>query len=235
MKQALAVALLLSSTAARAADLPCGPAEKDTVQLDGLLEDWKDVEGIDAGGRDANLSFTIRCNVDPTALWLVIDVRDNYFVRTPAAKSGEDHIAFKLGAQRMTIFPGDAASIKDKIIAPIKGMRVASAMQPKGWAVEIGVPLKSIPGWKSGMPTLPFSVEVRDCDSKSALKTERSVESSGNILFAEGEGALEALLKERSLQRVSTMFAVPITLVRTAGRRRGLAGRCTDDVPGGRS
>jgi hypothetical protein len=226
MKQALAVALLfLTGATARAADLPCGPAEKDTVQLDGLLDDWKDVEGIDAGGRDPNLSFTLKCNVDPTALWLVIEVRDNYFVRTAAGKPGEDHISLKLGAQKMTLFPGDQAAIKDKLVAPIKGMRIAAALQPKGWAVEVGVPLKSIPGWKPGMPNLPFSVEVHDSDSKSALKIERSVDSTGQILFAEGESSLDAFLKESKLKRGDIFFDRPITLGRSAGARLIMAGK----------
>src|SRR5690242_20120779 len=117
MKHAIALmaGLCLFATVARAADLPCGPAEKGTIHVDGLTDDWSDVAGIDAGGRDSNLSFTVKCNVDPDALYLLIDVRDNYFVRTPKARPGEDHLVLKLAGHPLVIFPGDAAKIRDRV------------------------------------------------------------------------------------------------------------------------
>jgi hypothetical protein len=226
MQRLLVVAVaLLGAARAQAADLHCGPVEKGTIEIDGLLEDWKDVEGIDGGGRDANLSFTIKCNVDDKALWLVIDVRDNYFVRTAGAKPGEDHIQLLLGGRRVTIYPGDQGSLKDKLVPEWKGMRTAGALQPKGWAVELGIPLATISGFKPGMPSLPFRVAVADCDAKSSLKTERTVESQGAILFAEGESALEAFLKERNLRKGDIFFERAIVLARNAGARVIMAGK----------
>jgi hypothetical protein len=218
----LLASLLCPTAVAWAADLPCGPAEKGAVELDGLLEDWKDVDGIDAGGRDANLSFTIKCNVDATTLWLVVDVRDNYFVRTAQAKPGEDHLELTLGGKKHVIFPGNAAAIKEK--AP-KGIKVVSSLQEKGWALEIAVPLRSVPGFRPGAPQIPYTATVADCDSKATLKTEKRIDSAGRISFAEGEGALEGFLKDRKLKTSDVFWDRPITLGRSSGGRAIMAGR----------
>jgi hypothetical protein len=217
--------LLVLKTVAGAADLPCGPAEKGAVQLDGLLDDWKDVDGIDAGGRDGNLSFTLKCNVDPTTLYLLVDVRDDYFVRTRKARPGEDHLELTLAGKRIQLYPGNAADIQDKVVPTLKGLRVMSALQAKGWAVELGIPLRSLSGFRSGDSTLAYRAAVADCDSKAALKTERRLDSTGRILFAEGESNLEGFLKDRKLKRGDIFFDRPIALGRSSGARVLMAGR----------
>src|SRR5262245_57547534 len=90
---ALLCALALATTApARAADIPCGPVEKDVVRVDGLLDDWRDVSGIDIGGRDADFSFTVKCNYDEKTLYLAVDMRDDYLVRSRETRPAEDHV-----------------------------------------------------------------------------------------------------------------------------------------------
>jgi hypothetical protein len=227
-KFVVVVAALASSLAARAADLPCGPADKGTIRLDGLLEDWDGVDGIDAGGRDANASFTIKCNVEGSTLLLLVDVRDNYFVRTKAARPGEDHLTLTLGGRKLLVYPGDNAATHTKVTwgtKPAKGVRAASALQERGWAVEIAVPLSQVPGFKPGLPSFAYSAELADCDSKAALKTERTVETSGRIAFAEGDSALEGFLKDRSLKRGDVFWERGIALGRSSGAQVIMAGR----------
>src|SRR5690349_8784000 len=115
MRRFLTALLVFVAARAAAADLPCGAAERGTVQLDGIVDDWNDVAGIDLGGQDPNLSATVKCNVEPNTLLLLVAVRDSYFVRTPKAVPGEDHFELKLGGRRLMVFPGDAAKIKDKV------------------------------------------------------------------------------------------------------------------------
>jgi hypothetical protein len=228
MKLLFFAASVVVSSLASAADLPCGPAEKGAVQLDGLVDDWNDVDGIDAGGRDPNLSFTIKCNVDDDALYLLVDVRDNYFVRTRAARPGEDHIALTLGGRRLLVFPGDAAAIKEKVTwggAPARGVRVASALQLHGWAVELAVPRGAVPGLRGSVPGIAFSAEVDDCDSKASIATERRVDTSGKIVFAEADAALEGFLKDRHLTRADVWFDRSAALGRAGAVRLLLAGR----------
>jgi hypothetical protein len=226
MKHALVLLLLIPATA-RAADLPCGPAEKGTINLDGLTDDWTEVEGIDAGGRDPNLSFTLKCNVEDNSLMLLVDVRDSYFVRTRAAKPGEDHIELTLRGHRLTIFPGDARAIPTLArwgTKPAKNVKAVSALQQAGWAVELAIPMSAIPGYKAGMP-LQYKAAVADCDSKAALKTERTVDSSGAIVFAEGDAALDGFLKDRNLRRSDIWFDKGVSLGGKAGGRAVIAGK----------
>jgi hypothetical protein len=231
MKHALAPALvfvaLFLPTTARAADLPCGPAENGTINLDGLTDDWGEVDGIDAGGKDPNLSFTLKCNVEEKTIMLLVDVRDSYFVRTKAAKPGEDHIELTLAGHRLTIFPGDARAIPTLArwgTKPAKNVKAVSALQQAGWAVELAIPMSAIPGYKAGMP-LAYKASVADCDSKAALKTERTVDSGGSIVFAEGDAALEGFLKDRNLKRGDIWFDKGISLGGKSGGRVVLAGK----------
>jgi hypothetical protein len=226
MKHALLLLLLFPATA-RAADLPCGPAENGTINLDGLTDDWGEVDGIDAGGKDPNLSFTLKCNVEERTIMLLVDVRDSYFVRTKAAKPGEDHIELTLAGHRMTIFPGDARAIPTLVrwgTKPAKNVKAVSALQQAGWAVELAIPMSAIPGYKAGMP-LGYKASVADCDSKAALKTERTVDSAGSIVFAEGDAALEGFLKDRNLKRGDIWFDKGISLGGKSGGRVVLAGK----------
>src|SRR5678815_4808082 len=87
----LVVPLSQSPSPARAADVPCGAVEPDVIHVDGILNDWGDVAGIDIGGRDADFSFTVKCNYDAKTLYLAVDVRDDYLVRTRDARAAEDH------------------------------------------------------------------------------------------------------------------------------------------------
>ena len=226
MKHALVLLLLFPATA-RAADLPCGPAEKGTINLDGLTDDWTEVDGIDAGGRDANLSFTLKCNVEEQTIMLLLDVRDSYFVRTRAAKPGEDHIELTLARHRLVVFPGDARAIPTLVrwgTKPAKNIKAVSALQQAGWAVELAIPMSAIPGYKAGMP-LPYKAAVADCDSKATLKTERTLDSSGNIVFAEADAALEGFLKDRNLARGDIWFDKGVSTGRKEGARAVLAGK----------
>src|SRR4051812_38151151 len=225
MKSAFLFLLVLCcARPASAAEVPCGPAEKDTIALDGLTDDWSDVAGIDSAG-DAGASFTLKCNVvEARTLALLIDVRDNYFVRTPQAKAGEDHLELTLNGKKLVVFPGDAAKIKDKVI-PEKGVRLTSALQTHGWAVELMLPLSWVPGWKPRLPSISLAAKFLDCDSKAALKTERTSEMSGRIVFAEADAALDAFLKDRGLSRSQIYWDKPMALGKKAGARAVLAGR----------
>lgn len=218
--------LCFVSAEARAADLPCGPADPGTIQLDGLTDDWNGVDGIDAGGRDPNLSFTVKCNVQSNALYLLVQVRDNYFVRTKQARPGEDHLVLSLAGHPLTIYPGDAARIPSRVTwgrKPAKKVQIASALQPDGWAVELALPLAQVPGFRSGMPDLAFHLTAYDCDSKAALKTERTVDTVGRLRFSAGSSALDGFLQDRHLQASDVFWSRPIRLGHKSGARVLLA------------
>jgi hypothetical protein len=152
-------------------------------------------------------------------------VRDNYFVRTKAAKPGEDHLELTLAGKRLLIWPGNAAELKDKVVPVVKGMRTATALQPQGWAMELAIPLNSIPGFRPGNSTIKFALKADDCDSKAALHTERSVDTVGSILFAEGQSNLEGFLKDRHLSAGDVFFDKPMRMGKKEGGRVVMASK----------
>ena len=202
MRMLVALGFLVALPAG-AAELACGPVEAGVINLDGLLDDWAEVPGLDAGGRDPNLSFTVKCNLGPRSMYLLVDVRDDYFARTKQTRPGEDHVELTLGGRKLLVYPGDQASIKDHVSwgkKPARGVRSFGALQPGGWAVELELPLGEI-GVRPGTPRISFGARVADCDSKVRLKTDRVAELGGAIAFAEAESALDAFLRDQHLTR----------------------------------
>jgi hypothetical protein len=224
---AIALLVVLAAASARAADIPCGPVDPDVIHIDGLLDDWNEVSGIDAGGRERDFSFTVKCNYDARSLYLAIDVRDDYLVRTKEAKPAEDHLQIVFGArgrvERLTIYPADLnAKIPHKVHwsspkKPVKGVEVAESLQPAGWSVEARIPLAQVPGWSPNAPLIKLAVAGYDCDSKAKPAIEATVETAptkkfgtlGSTEFAEGHAAIEAFLKDRNLRKSDVMFDRP--------------------------
>src|SRR5258706_377002 len=204
----MALVLFAVATPASATDLPCGPVEPGVISLDGLTDDWNDVQGVEVGNGDSNLSFTVKCNLAPRALYLLVDVRDDYFARTRQTRPGEDHLELTLGRRKLIVYPGDAAQLRDRATwgrKPAKMVHTFGALQAHGWAVELELPLGEA-GIRPGTPRLAFSARVADCDSKVRLKTDRVAELSGAIAFAEAESALDTFLRQQRLTRNAIWF-----------------------------
>jgi hypothetical protein len=226
MRMLVALGLLVALPAG-AAELACGPVEAGVINLDGLLDDWAEVPGLDAGGRDPNLSFTVKCNLGPRSMYLLVDVRDDYFARTKQTRPGEDHVELTLGGRKLLVYPGDQAAIKDRVTwgsKPARGVRSFGALQPGGWAVELELPLGEI-GVHPGTPRISFGARVADCDSKVRLKTDRVAELGGAIAFAEAESALDAFLRDQHLTRHSIYFDKMLSNGRGHSARMLLVGR----------
>ncbi|MSP63610.1 MAG: hypothetical protein EXR72_25355 [Myxococcales bacterium] len=208
-----AAVLVMLPSLAGGVDIPCGPVEPDVIRVDGLLDDWEGAAGIDVGGRATDLSFTVRCNYDAKTLYLAVDVRDDYLVRTKEGRASEDHLelAFADGEKvdRLVIYPADPAAkakhgVRWSSGRSVKGIEVAEARQPAGWAVEVRMALAGVPGWTAGAPRLKLGVAVSDCDSKGKPTVEATLSSSpldtvatlGVTEFPEASAALAALLRD---------------------------------------
>src|SRR5436190_15903464 len=84
--------LVASMAVAHADSIPCGPVEPNTLQVDGLLDDWNGVTGLELGDGSSDFSVTVRCNYEPRGIFLMVNVRDDYLVRTKENRPGEDHV-----------------------------------------------------------------------------------------------------------------------------------------------
>src|SRR5207244_12081254 len=137
-------------------------------------------------------------------------------VRTKSARPGEDHVEIDFAdrdkIEKLVVFPGDSqARVPRKLFwqggRRTKDVQVADSLQPKGWAVELRLPLAAVPGWAPGVPAIKLSVGAFDSDSKSHPAIETSLSTSpldaaahlGNTSFAEASAALQAFLRDRHL------------------------------------
>jgi hypothetical protein len=202
---------------ASAEELACDLAEQGTVQVDGLLDDWRDVQGRSAGSGKQGLSFEVRCNYDDDHLYLMVFVQDDQLVRTRGQLAGEDHVEIGLAVgdqvERLAIYP-EEGDVKQRLVwsgkrTPLKGVKAAESRQPGGWSVEVGLPLASAPEWTPGSPLLHVGVAVADSDAKGASRPERFLamapldKGAGAldvIHFAAGKAALQALLADLRLK-----------------------------------
>jgi hypothetical protein len=223
IRVAAALAVAAVAGPARAADLACGPVEAGVIHVDGILEDWEGVEGLDVGGRDPDLSFTARCNYDAQWLYLAVDVRDDYLARTRDGRTGEDHveIGFADGAKvdRLVIYPGDPSLGIRRVVRwssgrPVKGVEIGDARLAHGWAVEARLKLAALPGWTPGAPILKMAIAVTDCDSRvnPVAKQTRATApldgpaTLGVIEFPEARQSLDAFLRDRRLKPGDVWF-----------------------------
>jgi hypothetical protein len=148
-------------------------------------------------------------------------------VRTKQTRPGEDHLQLALNGHPLLIYPGDARAIPTVVrwgTQPARNVKAVSALQQHGYAVELAVPLGGVPGYRTGMP-IAYRAELADSDSKASLKTERTVVLDGNIVFGEGDNALEAFLGDRKLKRSDVWFDKNARLGGKSGARMVLAGR----------
>jgi hypothetical protein len=252
-----ALALLLLATTARANDIPCALVEKGTIQLDGLLGDWKGVDGVGVDqaanvlrGRSdwsgpEDLSFDVYCNHDAKNLYLAIDVKDEYFIRTKKAR-GDDHVVVWLGGRQLVIYPGDLRYIKSKMTwgkrGRVKGIRMAEAMQRGGYSVELRLPYKRLPGFRKGSPAYRGAVWVADSDSKAKMRTETLMGTAparrGEFSFAQARANLGLFLRDKGygMHQVRARYHADVVgdkgveQVVLVGKTIGIVG---DHLPGG--
>lgn len=206
--------------------LTCGPAEAGTVQIDGLLDDWKGVPMVEVGG-DPGVS--LGCNTEGKTLLFVVHVNDARFVRTAKNGAGEDHFELAVGGKTLVVFPGDANKIKERVslgkgAGASKGLKVSSSLQRGGWAVELAVPLAAL-GVRGLSAALPYKLTVYDCDSAASLKTEQRAVLEGELQFEDAAAAVKAFLDDRGLKPSDVWFDKPLRIGGKTEARLVLAGR----------
>jgi len=252
-------ALAALAAPAHANEIPCSPVETGTIQLDGLLGDWKGVDGVgvdsaaqilkgkDSWSGPSDLSFDVYCNHDDLGLYLAVNVKDEYFIRTRAAGAGDDHVAVLFGAKQLVIYPGDLREVKAKMTwgksGKVKGAKMAEAMQTGGYSIELFLPWKQVPGYKQGAPSFPGAVWVYDSDSKARGKVQTVMGTAasgqrGSFTFAQAKVDLSAFLKDKGFSAKDVRTKINADVVGD-GRleqvvlARGTIGVVGEDLPGG--
>jgi hypothetical protein len=221
---------------AHAQRLTCPLAESQSIEIDGMLDDWSGVAPARAGGPDLDASFDLRCQYDGQRLQLVVDVRDDLLIRNAQARgplqAGEDRLELQLSAGAaplvIVLYPGHMKHPPRRTVAGAAAPRwlaVEDTQQRRGWSAELEVPLARVAGWSPSTPSLAARVVYHDSDRFAAGAAESSTELATELDLGDKKDLLQAFLQATRLKKKDLSIDAQVDVDRTrAGRERVVAG-----------
>lgn len=194
--------LVWAGTAEAQARLPCAATEADAIDIDGMIDDWSGVDKARAGSNAADASFDLRCLFDGGRLYLSVDVRDERVSRAGKTPAGEDRVEITLAAGKakglvITAFPGKDRAAPRRLVggkAAPRWLAIEDTLQPKGFSVELIVPLAQLPGWGPSVPEVAASVTFHDTDVPRLAISENTVPWSGALALGNADSTFAAAL-----------------------------------------
>lgn len=192
----------MAGTAAAQARQPCAATEADAIDVDGMLDDWDGVGKARAGSNAADASFDLRCLYDGTRVYLSVDVRDERVTRAGKTPDGEDRIEIQLAAGKakslvILAFPGKDRAAPRRLVAgkaAPKWLSIEDTLQPKGFSVELILPLAQIPGGGPSVPEIGASVVFHDTDVPKLAISENTITWNGNLVLGNADATLASAL-----------------------------------------
>lgn len=134
-------------------------------EIDGLLDDWREVPTAARVGAPPDGQIALRCAWDGASLALALDIIDDKVVRVPSGHGHEDHVSFSLAAggkpMRFDVYPGTAIAKSRSTGAPVQ---VADSLQPSGFSIEARVPASAIAGFSGSTPQIDVKIVFHDAD-----------------------------------------------------------------------
>jgi hypothetical protein len=218
--------VLLGASRARAGvqTIACELVEPGYVQIDGMLDDWRDLRPRSIGtGDDRRLA--VRCAHDQERLHLAIDVRDELVVRSGRPGRHDDHLRLAIGAGtppvQLRLYPGTRGvrALRTLGDAPAPAwVGAEDSLQQSGWSVELDLPLARLPGWGKGTPAFDAVIEYSDGDRPGS--SEGQVSFTGRLGMAHGRQAFRAFWAAASLGRSSVRLDALADIDAAAGAER---------------
>ncbi|HUQ05172.1 MAG TPA: hypothetical protein VM261_21865 [Kofleriaceae bacterium] len=222
-----------SAAAQSGARQVCAATEGDAIDVDGMLDDWSGVGKARAGSNAADASFDLRCLFDGTRLYLSIDVRDERVMRSGKTPDGEDRLEIQLAAGKakslvILAYPGKDRAAPRRLVAgkPAPGwLSVEDTLQPKGWSIELVVPLARVPGGGPSAPEIGASVSYFDSDVPKLAISENTVPWAGNLVLGNADSTLAAALASLKVKKAQLTLDATVDLDPTRpGPERVIAG-----------
>jgi hypothetical protein len=229
----LAAAALLALSADAAAGAPaghtCQAIEEGVVAVDASLDDWRGLAPLRRGERGADASFELRCAFDAETLYLSVRLRDERLIRSgkrDGAGRGEDALLLSLGAGaaapwKLTFFPGTSGFRARREGG--EGARADDSLLDDGWQLELGVPLRRIPGWGGSTPLVLGEVSYADVDRPGA-EAEARPSFRGTLHFSTHQPALRGFLSTAGLRAGDLRLDQLAQLDGLPGNERAVAG-----------
>lgn len=222
--------VLLTPRVAFAGALSCEEADAGTVTIDGMLDDWEGVAKDRAGGKDADQSFDVRCLVEGDTLAVSIDVRDEYLTRIHKASAklqvAEDHLDVTLGNVVLRLWPGKNKEAPRRLLVTgkktkklPKWVQVEDTQEPKGWSIEIAVPV----GKLGAEDSVDGKVTFTDADDET-VHTTTTLEDSLTLTLGAAAPKVTAADTLDGFLRDTHLKKKDLTLDQTAGGVHYVAG-----------
>lgn len=211
------------------------PMPEGAFKVDAYFDDWAPTEGADspavimldrpsAGAIDGpdDASARVQMAVSGDRLFVAVQVRDDRF-QPGTLTLGDGLTLLFRGSSSVRIqivlneLEGRVAVLKREGRAYAQGS-IASTLRKDGWAVELSLPLKDLPGLSAGESSL--ALVLRDCDADITLPegilSTTALGADGfplqpTVRFSPGAGLYEAYLADQG-------GFVPLVLARTQGQ-----------------
>jgi hypothetical protein len=218
---AAVAALVLATPRAADAGLPvrCDNLSTSDLAVDGLLDDWGRQVVARAGTASDGL-VELRCSWDGTALAFALDFKDDRVVRVRGA-GHDDRVDISIavpGGGRpslASVMPGNAIA-KAKIVKPAR-VAVADSLQPKGFSIEVRVPVAALAGFSPSTPAIELSIVFHDSDRATGGDTT-DITLAATIELGDRKELLDDFLRTVKLKRADVRLD---TLVELDPDRRG--------------
>ncbi len=220
--------------AATAATLECERVEDNTITVDGLRSDWRDVTvkplsgGAILWGRGRwqgkpDLEGKLRCAHDSGGTYLLLEVNDDQVVRTSRGSTREDRVelvfATSTGATRtLRVHPPNARYRRPRV-RWVKGPRSTRGLTYRvirlrhGYALELKMASGAVPGYALGSPKLRMSVRIIDHDGGPSRKPDTimgtggaTVATLGVVEYDTARKLLAGFLKQKGLTTKNILY-----------------------------
>jgi hypothetical protein len=210
--------------------LECVSVTADFVTVDGLVEDWDEIEGRTFAARGADASYQVRCAQAGPHVFFAVHVRDDAVVRTGASGRGQDHLVVRIGPDRATavstleVFPGTRGFAPvhrwrgKNVAAPA---RVADSLQADGWSFEAMLPVTQLSGWGRGTPALRTTIALHDADGAGDGSV---VEARGTLSLVGGTEVYEGFLRAAQLSPARVRLDLLVDIDGAPGVERVIVG-----------
>jgi hypothetical protein len=198
-----------SAAAQPAARQVCAATEPESIDIDGMLDDWDGVGKARAGSNAPDASFDLRCLSDGTRLYLSIDVRDERVTRSGKTPEGEDRVDVYLAVGKaknllITAFPGKDRAAPRRLVqgkAAPRWLAIEDTLQPRGFSIELVVPLTHVPGGGPSAPEIGAAVTFHDTDVPKLAISENTVTWNGALVLGNADSTLAAALASLKVKK----------------------------------
>jgi hypothetical protein len=121
------------------------------------------------------------------------------------------------------MFPGTPTG-PSKRLGVGSGIEAEDSLQPKGFSVELSIPLAAIAGWSPSAPAIHGELAFHDADQATEIRIQDSVGFRGRLEFAHSVQALRGFLRATGLSPDALTLDIMADVDPGAGAERVLAG-----------